>query len=424
MAGEPAEDPPALGERELRVVGRGRARLEGRPGLAEGRRPGARARRPGPGDGEQLPGCRRGRLHVFAEGTDRMGGPPDVEALVEYLRPTLDGAPLAKPTGPRISQCRESRAELTQDGSTDGEPGRPGPGAFTGVTPPRSQATPRLPDCLHCVPPGSAPGRWPLGGERAGVEGHMQATRVIGRRAGVRRGRLCSLRPTGHGGPHRARAIRCAERERPGHRLHARRRTATWAGLGGDRYERVGDDLRKVGAFATDAVAHPSLGLGDHRSPPGRAHVPALVSGRRRSGPSSPRTGSRSRRSWRSRSTSPPSSGSAATGSTSTPPARSRPASRWSRTAPRCSSSSRAGRWRDSSARRARPAPSRSYPGKQTLAPADRRPQRGVGEPGAARAALSRLQDWAARARLAGASRTWRWYRTAADSRMRPTSCA
>jgi len=31
-------------------------------------------------------------------------GPPDLEALVEYLRPTLDGAALAKPAGPRITQ--------------------------------------------------------------------------------------------------------------------------------------------------------------------------------------------------------------------------------------------------------------------------------------------------------------------------------
>jgi len=41
---------------------------------------------------------------VFAKGTDRVVGPPDLEALVEYLRPTLDGAALAKPTGPRITQ--------------------------------------------------------------------------------------------------------------------------------------------------------------------------------------------------------------------------------------------------------------------------------------------------------------------------------
>ena len=41
---------------------------------------------------------------VFTEGTDRVVGPPDLEALVEYLRPTLDGAALAKPSGPRITQ--------------------------------------------------------------------------------------------------------------------------------------------------------------------------------------------------------------------------------------------------------------------------------------------------------------------------------
>ena len=41
---------------------------------------------------------------VFAEGTDRVGGPNDLEALIEYLRPTLDGAALAKPAGRRITQ--------------------------------------------------------------------------------------------------------------------------------------------------------------------------------------------------------------------------------------------------------------------------------------------------------------------------------
>jgi len=41
---------------------------------------------------------------VFVEGTERVVGPPDLEALVEYLRPTLDGAALAKPAGPRITQ--------------------------------------------------------------------------------------------------------------------------------------------------------------------------------------------------------------------------------------------------------------------------------------------------------------------------------
>lgn len=41
---------------------------------------------------------------VFADGIDRVGGPPDLEALVEYLRPTLEGAPLPKPPGPRMTQ--------------------------------------------------------------------------------------------------------------------------------------------------------------------------------------------------------------------------------------------------------------------------------------------------------------------------------
>ena len=42
---------------------------------------------------------------VFAEGTDRVVGPPDLEALLEDLRPTLDGTPLPKPNGPRIVQA-------------------------------------------------------------------------------------------------------------------------------------------------------------------------------------------------------------------------------------------------------------------------------------------------------------------------------
>jgi 5'-nucleotidase len=42
---------------------------------------------------------------VFTQGTDRVGGPPDLEALVEYLRPTLDGAPLSKPGGTRITRA-------------------------------------------------------------------------------------------------------------------------------------------------------------------------------------------------------------------------------------------------------------------------------------------------------------------------------
>jgi 5'-nucleotidase len=43
---------------------------------------------------------------VFTEGTDRVGGPSDVEALVDYLRPTLEGPALPRPSSPRIAQVR------------------------------------------------------------------------------------------------------------------------------------------------------------------------------------------------------------------------------------------------------------------------------------------------------------------------------
>ena len=42
---------------------------------------------------------------VFADGRERVGGPPDLDALVEYLRPTLEGAPLPRPSGPRITRA-------------------------------------------------------------------------------------------------------------------------------------------------------------------------------------------------------------------------------------------------------------------------------------------------------------------------------
>jgi 5'-nucleotidase len=41
---------------------------------------------------------------AFGEGSDRLGGPPDLDALVDYLRPTLDGNALPRPTGPRLTQ--------------------------------------------------------------------------------------------------------------------------------------------------------------------------------------------------------------------------------------------------------------------------------------------------------------------------------
>ncbi|HVP63155.1 MAG TPA: bifunctional metallophosphatase/5'-nucleotidase [Myxococcaceae bacterium] len=41
---------------------------------------------------------------VFVEGTDRVGGPSDVDALVDYLRPTLNGVALPRPSSSRIAQ--------------------------------------------------------------------------------------------------------------------------------------------------------------------------------------------------------------------------------------------------------------------------------------------------------------------------------
>ena len=63
------------------------------------------------------------------------------------------------------------------------------------------------------------PGR---GDPGRGLEGSHAADARVRGGAGVRRGRLCSLRSTGTVGPHRARAIRCAERERARRRLHTR----------------------------------------------------------------------------------------------------------------------------------------------------------------------------------------------------------
>jgi 5'-nucleotidase len=41
---------------------------------------------------------------AFGEGTERVGGPNDLDALIEYLRPTLDGPALPKPAGGRITR--------------------------------------------------------------------------------------------------------------------------------------------------------------------------------------------------------------------------------------------------------------------------------------------------------------------------------
>ena len=43
-------------------------------------------------------------FEAFTRGTERVGGPPDAEALVEYLRPSLNGPPIAPPGGGRIAK--------------------------------------------------------------------------------------------------------------------------------------------------------------------------------------------------------------------------------------------------------------------------------------------------------------------------------
>jgi 5'-nucleotidase len=42
---------------------------------------------------------------VLAEGTERVGGPSDLDALVDYLKPTLDGPPLPAPAAGRIHKA-------------------------------------------------------------------------------------------------------------------------------------------------------------------------------------------------------------------------------------------------------------------------------------------------------------------------------
>ncbi|HET9036203.1 MAG TPA: hypothetical protein VFN45_08355 [Myxococcaceae bacterium] len=55
----------------------------------------------------------------------------------------------------------------------------------------------------------------------------------------------------------------------------------TWAGLDGDRYQRVGDDLRKVGAFApTPSLIRPSGWVTIDRRPDGLMYLPSYPGGR------------------------------------------------------------------------------------------------------------------------------------------------
>jgi len=53
----------------------------------------------------------------------------------------------------------------------------------------------------------------------------------------------------------------------------------TWAGLSGDRYERVGDAIRKVGAFsATPSLIRPSAWVQIERLPNGVMYTPSYLS--------------------------------------------------------------------------------------------------------------------------------------------------
>jgi len=55
----------------------------------------------------------------------------------------------------------------------------------------------------------------------------------------------------------------------------------SWAGMGGDRYERVGDDIRKVGAFApTPSLIRPSGWVTVDRRPDGLMFLPSYPGGR------------------------------------------------------------------------------------------------------------------------------------------------
>jgi hypothetical protein len=55
----------------------------------------------------------------------------------------------------------------------------------------------------------------------------------------------------------------------------------TWAGMGGDRYQLVGDDLRKVGAFGpTPSLIRPSGWVTIDRRPDGLMYIPSYPGGR------------------------------------------------------------------------------------------------------------------------------------------------
>src|SRR5262249_24263294 len=114
--------------------------------------------------------------------------------------------------------------------------------------------------------------------ESAGVEGHMTRTHVLGAALALV-------------------AAACAHHDSQGRRVrtgparfdaqsvtapgiaYTRSADGTWAGLQGDRYELVGDDLRKVGAFSpTPSLIAPSGWVTIDRLPNGFAYTPSYLS--------------------------------------------------------------------------------------------------------------------------------------------------
>jgi 5'-nucleotidase len=73
----------------------GSVRIDGRPVEATGRyRVTVNSFLAAGGDG----------FEAFTRGAERVGGPPDADALVDYLRPSLSGTPMAVPTAGRIAR--------------------------------------------------------------------------------------------------------------------------------------------------------------------------------------------------------------------------------------------------------------------------------------------------------------------------------
>src|SRR3954471_7150054 len=105
-----AEGAAAVRRGAVRVLGeRGRgpggSALRGlrKPGQRAGdRRDAGRPRRQLPGHGQLVPRRRGDKFTALRDGTDRLGGAVDTDALEAYLAPSLTGAPIDPPALNRI----------------------------------------------------------------------------------------------------------------------------------------------------------------------------------------------------------------------------------------------------------------------------------------------------------------------------------